>query len=298
MGSREIIMKAIVVLTLAALTTGAAGVAAQPRVSNGEVRTAAVSGALSRAAIETAAGRSGAAWVGYAVPIVPGDRQMCCWSNGPNGSWNGCGLETRSGMNISGTAAPPAAPVKLEGATQLYVLYRVENGSIGKIRMFSEDCPLDAGGLTLHWLTGVRPTDSVSLLAGFTDAASARGLADGALSALAMHADPAALDRLINAARQGATTHVRGQALFWLAQRAGDKAIGVISEAITRDPETDVKKRAVFALSQLPKDDGVPRLIEVARTNPNAAVRKQAMFWLGQSNDPRALKFFEEILFK
>ncbi len=38
------------------------------------------------------------------------------------------------------------------------------------------------------------------------------------------------------------------------------------------------------------------RLIEVARTNKNRAVRKQAIFWLGQSNDARALKFFEEIL--
>jgi hypothetical protein len=25
-------------------------------------------------------------------------------------------------------------------------------------------------------------------------------------------------------------------------------------------------------------------------------VRKQAMFWLGQTKDPRAVKFFEEIL--
>jgi hypothetical protein len=25
-------------------------------------------------------------------------------------------------------------------------------------------------------------------------------------------------------------------------------------------------------------------------------VRKQAMFWLGQSRDPRALAFFEEVL--
>ena len=82
------------------------------------------------------------------------------------------------------------------------------------------------------------------------------------------------------------------------ARCAGDKAIGTITDAIANDPETDVKRRAVFALSQLPKDEGVPRLIEVARTNGNAAVRKQAMFWLGQSNDPRALKFFEEILFK
>ena len=52
----------------------------------------------------------------------------------------------------------------------------------------------------------------------------------------------------------------------------------------------------MFALSQLPKDQGVPKLIHVARTNRNKEVRKDAMFWLGQSNDPRALAFFEEVL--
>ncbi len=59
-----------------------------------------------------------------------------------------------------------------------------------------------------------------------------------------------------------------------------------------------MKKKAVFALSQLPKDEGVPKLMDVARTNRNPEVRKQAMFWLGQSNDPRAVKFFEEILLR
>ena len=57
-----------------------------------------------------------------------------------------------------------------------------------------------------------------------------------------------------------------------------------------------MKKKAVFALTQLPKDEGVPLLIQVARTNRNPVVRKQAIFWLGQSKDPRALRFFEEIL--
>jgi len=89
---------------------------------------------------------------------------------------------------------------------------------------------------------------------------------------------------------------VRADALFWVAQRAGDKAVGTITDAIDRDPDTEVKKRAVFALSQLPRDEGVPKLIDVARNNRNREVRRQAMFWLGQSNDPRALKFFEEIL--
>ena len=80
-----------------------------------------------------------------------------------------------------------------------------------------------------------------------------------------------------------------------MAQRAGDRAVGTITQALD-DPETEIRKKAVFALSQLPKDEGVPKLIEVARSHRDAAVRKQAMFWLGQSRDPRALAFFEQVL--
>ena len=65
-----------------------------------------------------------------------------------------------------------------------------------------------------------------------------------------------------------------------------------------QDPDTEVKKKAVFALTQMSDGDGVPLLINVAKNNANPAVRKQAMFWLGQSKDPRALKFFEEVLMK
>ena len=65
-----------------------------------------------------------------------------------------------------------------------------------------------------------------------------------------------------------------------------------------RDPETEVKRKAVFALSQLPHDEGVPKLIEIARTHRTPEVRKQAFFWLGQTKDPRAIQFFEEILLK
>jgi hypothetical protein len=248
-------------------------VGAQPRVTNGELRAATVSGSLTRASLEGIA-RSGAAWVGYTVPSRDREQFSMCSSIGTTN------------------------PVPLEGSGMVQVLYRLEAGAVTRIRIFSHDCALDAGGLVVHWLNAVAPAESVALLATFVNAAAPTKIADGALSALAMHREPAALDRLLVAARDGATTHIRGQALFWLAQHAGDKAVGAISDAIANDPETDVKKRAVFALSQLPKDEGVPRLIEVARTNANPAVRKQAMFWLGQTKDPRALKFFEGILFK
>jgi HEAT repeat protein len=114
--------------------------------------------------------------------------------------------------------------------------------------------------------------------------------------ALSVSHESGAIEEMIHMAHDDSSSRVRGQALFWLAQKAGKKAVSTIAGAIENDPDTDVKKKAVFALSQLPKDEGVPKLIEVAQTNRNPEVRKQAMFWLGQSNDPRALAFFEKVL--
>jgi len=55
-------------------------------------------------------------------------------------------------------------------------------------------------------------------------------------------------------------------------------------------------QEAIFALSQRSPDEGVPALIRIARTSKDSELRKTAPFWLGQSEDPRALDLFEEIL--
>ena len=112
------------------------------------------------------------------------------------------------------------------------------------------------------------------------------------------NSDPGAEDELLHMAKFDSEARVRGQALFWIAQKAGKRATAAITDAIQNDPETNVKKKAVFALSQLPKDEGVPQLIHVADTNSNLAIRKEAFFWLGQSQDPRALAYLEQILKK
>ena len=120
-----------------------------------------------------------------------------------------------------------------------------------------------------------------------------------ALVALGMTEGQTASRALVNIARNHPATGVRNDALFWLSQRAGDTlAVGAIAEAIEKDPDTSVRKQAMFALSQLPRDEGIPKLIDVAKNNRNSAVRQQAMFWLGQTNDPRAIKFFEDVLLK
>jgi HEAT repeat protein len=114
--------------------------------------------------------------------------------------------------------------------------------------------------------------------------------------ALSQNEAPESLDALVRAARSDHDPDVRAEAIFWLAQKAGEKAAATLGEAIDDDPDVDVKKKAVFALSQLPADEGVPLLIGVVKRHRHPDVRREALFWLGQSGDPRALAFIEEIL--
>jgi HEAT repeat protein len=89
----------------------------------------------------------------------------------------------------------------------------------------------------------------------------------------------------------------RRHAIFWLGQAAGEAATrGLDSIAHDDTGNLELRKQAVFALSQRPSEEGVPALIRIARSNPNGEVRKSALFWLGQSEDPRALELFEELL--
>jgi hypothetical protein len=339
-----------------------------PKIVNGHAEMRALSGSLSQEFQRLMDTALEPIWVGYAEPQVAGDRLLCCGNydvtgNGVRGGCGNCRLEGRDdGTNVTST---DSGKVRLEGARRIAVLFRIEQKQIGKIRVVSENCMLDAGGRTVIWLTGVKPAESVAWLEEFVleekhGGHSKHGMGDSALTAIAMHADaeadralesfaapdkpaelrkqtsfwlgeargktglaalekmaktdpspgvreeisfaysvshePGALGDMIRMAHEDGSAQVRGQALFWLAQKAGEKAVGTITGAIENDPDTEVKKQAVFALSQLPEDEGVPKLIEVAQMNRNPEVRKQAMFWLGQSEDPRALAFFEKVL--
>jgi hypothetical protein len=250
--------------------------AAQAPVINAKVEARAVTRGLADE-IAAVADRGAPAWVGYRVPIG-----------------------TRSNVHLQGTGT--RGRCRLEPPTELVVLARVEARTLVELRPVTVDCDIDAAGMPLVWFDGVNPDQSVSWLASLvSDAAAGRRagrMLDPALSAIGLHAAPGATRTLVSFARQGQTTRLRGQALYWLAQRATDQAGSVIADAIERDPELEVKRRAVTALSRLPRDEGIPLLINVARTHANTEVRRQAMRHLGQSNDPRALDFFEQILLR
>jgi HEAT repeat protein len=92
---------------------------------------------------------------------------------------------------------------------------------------------------------------------------------------------------------------VRRSAVFWLGQAAGDAATRGLTDLVEDGgQDREVRESAVFALSQRPRDEGVPVLIKIAKENKDPELRRKAIFWLGQSDDPRALSLFEELLTK
>ena len=91
----------------------------------------------------------------------------------------------------------------------------------------------------------------------------------------------------------------RKSAVFWVGQAAEEAATKGLADLVDADDgEREVQESAVFALSQRPRDEGVPVLLRVAQTHKDPEIRKKAIFWLGQSGDPRALAYFEEVLTK
>jgi hypothetical protein len=287
----------------------------QPRIANAKVETR--NGSDLKGAIHAAtAAQELPAWVGYAVQATPGDHNSCCWNDG----YRGCALEGQK----NGTGTVATGPVMLEGSSSLVILYRIEHHAIEKMRTFSADCELDAGGLSFILLTNVKQADSLSMLEGMLTEKknnqaiyaiamhstgydtlkrialqnASEGVRDQAMFGLTLRPEPDALNTLIEAAKNDKSTRVRGQALFWLAHKAGQRETAAIAAAVDNDPDVAVKKKAVFALTQIPQNEGVPKLIEVAKTNRSPEVRKQAMFWLGQSKDARAITFFQEVLSK
>jgi len=91
----------------------------------------------------------------------------------------------------------------------------------------------------------------------------------------------------------------RRSAVFWVSQAAEEAATRGLDSLVSEDSlDREVREQAVFALSQRPQDEGVPALIHIAKTHNDPEIRRRAIFWLGQSNDPRALALFEDLLTK
>ena len=197
------------VLAVGVLSAG--NLHAQERITNAKLETASGAQGVGRA-MRDIASRSTATWVGYQVPMVADDTRRLCDGR--------------------------PARVFLEAADTFTVLARLEKGRPLRLRTFTPECDIDAGGMPVVWLSDVKPDDSVawlaSLVASQPDAAPRRdGLATRAVAAIAMHAAPAAVPQLISLATGTTSADVRRETMTWLARSKDPRAFKFLTDLIT-----------------------------------------------------------------
>jgi HEAT repeat protein len=274
------------------------------RLTNANMRPVASSGSLTAQFKALVDAQVEPAWIAYTQPIVDGTLASCCWGWNDNGSGQstccvGCPLEGRSNVvSVSdqtgegGAPGAPQQPIKLEGATDFVMLFRIENRRIDRVRVYSADCALDAGGRTVHAITGVKASESLALLESLATTWQAttnrKSAPDSIVMGVALHRDPAADGVLKKLLEPSQPDDVRRRATFWLAKARGRAGFEAVRRLMREDTSDRVRKHAVFAITQSREPEVVQVLIEAARTSPQADVRGEALFWLAQRASKQA----------
>ena len=181
-----------------------------------------------------------------------------------------------------------------EGPVRLVL--RVASGKVTRLRAYvgGEWKPAEAGTTDLGV---VGDKDAVAYLLDLARTASSH-IGEEAIFPATLADSVTVWPDLFKIARsEEVPTRTKKSAVFWIGQAAGETVTkGLDSLAQGSDVDREVRESAVFALSQQRNDVGVPALISIAKNNKDPDIRKKAIFWLGQSNDPRALALFEELL--
>jgi hypothetical protein len=234
-------------MMIGAVVTAVAAAGAQtPQIQNAQVKPQAVT-SLARDVAALASQATTPRWVAWQVPMIDGERNMCCYysdDSTPSGI-RGCRMEPQTGEGPykPPQIASPTGPVRLEAGTQVTMFVRLVEKRIERLRALSDDCPVDAGGMDVHWLTGVSGADSVAWLKDRAtdekmDVDVKSKISNAAVRAIALHRDPSAVATLIEFARSTpkstTATSLRREAMTGLGQSRDPRAIQFLESIITK----------------------------------------------------------------
>lgn len=236
--------KSAAALTLIVASVGV--ITQTPQIQNGRVESRAVT-SLSRDVAALTTQSTTPRWVAWQVPMIDGERGMCCtyYTDGMTSPVRGCTMEpTAPEAKWTPPDFPaPSGPVQLEAGTTLTVFVRLVEKRIERMRVLSDDCPVDAGGREVTWLTGVSGADSVAFLKRLAldekmDVDVRSRLSSAAVRGLALHRDPSAVQALIEMASVTSPsafhTATRREAMQGLGQSRDPRALQFLSGIITK----------------------------------------------------------------
>jgi hypothetical protein len=168
-----------------------------------------------------------------------------------------------------------------------YIFLRLANHAISKVQVANQGCQVDAGGIPVVWLTGVKQEESIAVLRAIAE----RETSDSALMAIGIHEIPAATRVLAELASAKQSMPFREKASFWLASERGAKGFPALQQLARSDPDAHFREQLTFHLSLVADPRAVDELIRMAKNDTASKVRSQAMFWLAQKAGEKAAGF-------
>ena len=161
----------------------------------------------------------------------------------------------------------------------------------------SEDAELREQAI--FWLGQKRSEENASYLKGLYSRVKADPLKEKIIFSLSQQRGFGNPEWIMNIALDSKESiEMRKQALFWAGQNGGasTESFANLYDKMT-DPE--IKDQLIFVLSQRSRDGkALEKLMDIAKSDKDKEMRSKAVFWLGQSRDPRAAKFLEDLISK
>jgi len=88
---------------------------------------------------------------------------------------------------------------------------------------------------------------------------------------------------------------IRKKALFWAGQ-GHNVDVADLVKLYDSMSDREMKDQLIFVYSQRREAAALDKLFQIGKNDPDRELRKKAIFWIGQSRDPRAAQYLQDLI--
>ncbi|HTR21245.1 MAG TPA: HEAT repeat domain-containing protein [Gemmatimonadales bacterium] len=180
----------------------------------------------------------------------------------------------------------------------IFALSQIDSPAAVKIlRDYAERASgsVESRGKAIFWLGQKDTPENAAYLRGLYAKLTDEDLKEKTIFSLAQMGGDENLKWLMDlAVNEREPIEMRKKALFWAGQSGAalDQLVGLYAKTTNND----MKEQLIFVYSQRDEAGALDKLIDIAKHETDKELRKKAIFWIGQSHDPKAAQYLQEII--
>ena len=180
----------------------------------------------------------------------------------------------------------------------IFALSQIDSPASAKIlRDYAErpTASVESRSKAIFWIGQKDSPDNAAYLRGLYTRLTDDDLKEKTIFSLAQMGGDDNLKWLMDlAVNEREPVEMRKKALFWAGQSGA--ALDQLVALYAKTTNHDMKDQLIFVYSQRDEAGALDELIDIAKHETDKELRKKAIFWIGQSHDPKAVQYLQEII--